>query len=80
MGIDDLCLYALYVWDEHVALVPKTLKVEHWENHFKLTIGVALFWATIFSWLEQNSTMGKTLVLQVAHPNIINIEPMTTQI
>lgn len=79
MGLDDFVIYRLYVWDEHVALVPKTLKVGYWENHIKLTIGVALLWATIFSWLERNSTMGKTLVLQVAHPIIINIEPMTTQ-
>ena len=29
-------------WDEHAALAQKTLKANYWENHFTVTIGVAL--------------------------------------
>ena len=29
-------------WDEHAALAQKTLKANYWENHFIVTIGVAI--------------------------------------
>lgn len=37
---DDI--HGLYGWDEHVALAQKSLKTIYRENHFALTIGVAL--------------------------------------